>query len=326
MEKFRTLNNNAKTILALAGIVTSVAAIALGVELIPAQNSGNEVAEVQDATATSTPKYNPFADIILEAKAAFVFDVRQNAVLYEKNADSQLPLASLTKLMTVVAAEDFLAEDTTVPITNRARETEGGAIFSLGEKWRLKDLIDFTLVASSNSGARALASAAAAAEALRSGESYDEGNKPVSFIERMNAKAREIGLTQTYYTDETGLDEGPEVPGGFGSARDMAKLMAYLIGNRSDLIEATRYPSLTLTNLTDVHYRAKNTNEAIPDIPELLASKTGFTDLAGGNLLIAFDAGILHPIIVVVLGSSQKGRFSDIVTLVEKSLAVIQAP
>jgi D-alanyl-D-alanine carboxypeptidase len=63
-----------------------------------------------------------------------------------------------------------------------------------------------------------------------------------------------------------------------------------------------------------------NTNKAIDLLPNVIASKTGFTDLAGGNLVVAFDAGIAHPIIIAVLGSSFDGRFDDMTKLVNSTI------
>ena len=68
---------------------------------------------------------------------------------------------------------------------------------------------------------------------------------------------------------------------------------------------------------------AVNTDLDIGKIPGLLASKTGFTALAGGNLVVAFDASIGRPIIVVVLGSTEDGRFTDVAQLTSSSLAYI---
>ncbi len=68
----------------------------------------------------------------------------------------------------------------------------------------------------------------------------------------------------------------------------------------------------------------KNTNEVVQNIDGLIASKTGYTDLSGGNLVVAFDAGLNHPIIVTVLGSSQEGRFSDTLKLINEARNAIQ--
>ena len=59
------------------------------------------------------------------------------------------------------------------------------------------------------------------------------------------------------------------------------------------------------------------------NIAGVLASKTGYTTLAGGNLVVAFDAGLNHPVIVAVLGSSYNGRFSDVTTLIEAAKAAL---
>jgi D-alanyl-D-alanine carboxypeptidase len=65
----------------------------------------------------------------------------------------------------------------------------------------------------------------------------------------------------------------------------------------------------------------QNTDPIVKTVPHLLLSKTGFTDLAGGNLALVFDAGIQHPIAVVVLGSTKSARFTDGAALVAATLA-----
>ena len=70
---------------------------------------------------------------------------------------------------------------------------------------------------------------------------------------------------------------------------------------------------------TKIH-TLENTNQTIDAIPSPLLSKTGFTDLAGGNLVVVFDAGINHPVAVVVLGSTKDERFSDVQALVQETL------
>ena len=71
-------------------------------------------------------------------------------------------------------------------------------------------------------------------------------------------------------------------------------------------------------------YPAQNTNYFVDQVPNIIASKTGFTDLAGGNLVIAYDAGLNRPIIISVLGSSEEGRFKDALKLLEASMEEIQ--
>ncbi|MFI5205966.1 MAG: hypothetical protein ACHQVK_03420 [Candidatus Paceibacterales bacterium] len=141
------------------------------------------------------------------------------------------------------------------------------------------------------------------------------------FIKQMNAEAQRIGLKETYFINESGLDEG-SVSGGYGSAIDVSKMMQYILANKPEIVEDTKYPSVDIKSLNATH-TAKNTNTDIGAIPGLLASKTGYTTLAGGNLVVAFDASIGRPIIVVVLGSTESGRFEDVSNLVKASLAYI---
>ena len=68
----------------------------------------------------------------------------------------------------------------------------------------------------------------------------------------------------------------------------------------------------------------ENTNKVVDAIGTVLASKTGYTTLAGGNLVVAFDAGVDRPIIVVVLGSTHQGRFYDVLKLVEATRAQLK--
>lgn len=81
---------------------------------------------------------------------------------------------------------------------------------------------------------------------------------------------------------------------------------------------------VTLRSLNDVDHQVKNTNEAVERFPGLIASKTGFTSLAGGNLAVAFEAGPMYPIIIVVLGSTLEERFNDIEKLIWASLEYLQ--
>ncbi|OGG71801.1 hypothetical protein A3A35_02675 [Candidatus Kaiserbacteria bacterium RIFCSPLOWO2_01_FULL_51_21] len=272
-------------------------------------------------TSLPTPAPDLFKDLSLEAKAVIVIDWSRNQVLFEKNANAQLPLASLSKLMTVVVADEVLPKGSAVTIRPKDAKQSDNAPLRAGEQWRLKDLLDFTLIGSSNSGASALASEATAA---LHGETEEKNIQPSSvFLERMNQKAAELGLSQTYFLNETGLDQSSEVPGNNGSARDMAKLLGYIITSRPELLDATRYPEFSAVTVGNTRYRVQNTDTALGHIPGLIGSKTGLTDLAGGNLAVAFDAGIEHPIIVVILGSSQEGRFVDIQKLVDTSLSCL---
>lgn len=257
---------------------------------------------------------NPFNSIEVTAKAAIVYDVLRGSVLYAKESERQLPLASLTKLMTALIAAETLSPDTKIAITPLSMLGEGDSGFLPGEEWNMRDLIDFTLLSSSNDGALALAGAASA---------LAESGTPQTFVAKMNERARELGLTQTYFLNATGLDASENFSGTFGSAYDVALLLSYILASRADLLEGTRYNTHTFLSADNVAHTASNTNTALAAIPGFIGSKTGFTDLAGGNLAIAADSGLNHPLVIVVLGSTAEERFSDVERLYRTALVYL---
>lgn len=259
-----------------------------------------------------------FDSLKLQAKAVYVYDINAKKVIFEKNSDVQLPLASLTKLMTAVTAMDLLPKDSDIVIKREFLLEEGDSGLLANESWKLKDLLDFSLVSSSNDGARSIASVIGAF-GLET-KDYDLGRK--EFIVKMNAKAGQLGLKQTYFINESGLDVGT-TSGGYGSAQDVEKLLEYILVKNPDILEATKYTNISAVSDTQLH-SAKNTNIDVAYIPGLLASKTGYTELAGGNLAIAFDPTIGRPIAIVVLGSTIDGRFDDVNSLVRASLEYVR--
>lgn len=256
--------------------------------------------------ATTTPTVRSFPNVNILAKAAAVYDVESKKFIFEKNINTQLPLASVTKLVTALTASDFLLPDDNVTITKEALLTTGDSGLLEGELWRFKDLLDFTLVSSSNDGAKAIA--------IKSSQVSGE-----DFVLSMNKKISSIGLKQTYFINETGLDLNSSLGGSYGSSRDMAKLLEYIWKSELHILEATSEKSLLLNSYQFAH-KTENTSTIVDSIPGLIGSKTGFTDLAEGNLAIIFDRGVNQPVAVVVLGSSLDGRFNDVLRLVEETL------
>lgn len=278
-----------------------------------------EKKEVVATTVQAITTISPFEHISVEAKAAYVYDLTTERILFSKNEHSQLPLASLTKLMTALVASELISKETLITIGEESIAVEGDNGFHVGENWKFKDLLDYTLLVSSNDGAHAIATVAGTfVNDLEIGSELNDAR--YNFIVKMNRTATSLGLTQSYFINESGLDTNAQVGGGYGSARDVASLLAYIVSTHPQLLEATAYRTQEFISEDLYVYNATNTNSAIGTIPGLIASKTGFTDLAGGNLAIAFDAGINHQIIAVVLGASFDGRFKDIETLVSTSI------
>ncbi len=260
----------------------------------------------------NTEYANAFDGTEITAEAAYVWDVQAQRVLFNKNADAELPLASVTKLMTALVAYELLDETSDVNISGDAIREDGDSGFREGETFSLRDLTDLTLIASSNDGAKALSAQA--------GATLTDGNDPSkTFIDAMNIRADELGLTKTRFLNATGLDLSASQAGAYGSARDMAFLMEYIITHYPDVTALTKNDLTTVRNEEGEYHIAKNTNEIVDDIDGLIASKTGYTELAGGNLVIAFETGLNHPVIISVLGSTRNERFADVEELVRRT-------
>lgn len=229
-----------------------------------------------------------FNSLSLEAKAVYVYDALNEKTIFEKNSESQLALASLAKLMSAEIAKENIPEWQMIKVGVEAIREEGDAGFTAGDEWKINDLLDTMLVSSSNDAAAAIALS------------------KENFVSLMNQKSKELNLEQTFFFNPTGLDINGNLSGAYGSAKDVAMLMDYILKKYPALLEATRQESIAENSRN-----FKNTNKIINEIPNIIASKTGFSDLAGGNLALAVDVDFGHPVIIVVLGSSEEGRFSD---------------
>jgi D-alanyl-D-alanine carboxypeptidase (penicillin-binding protein 5/6) len=273
---------------------------------------------VVDKSLSEIDTTDYFTDIDLKAESVYVWDVQNQRALYTKNPDTQLPLASVTKLMTALLAHELVEGDSSIPITLSAIKQDGGSGFSDGESFTLKKLLDLTLLSSSNDGAYAIASAV--------GAQLSSDAKPDAklFVQAMNIRAQELGLTQTYFRNPTGLDISETEGGAYGSARDMTFLMEYILINYPDILERTQEQFAYISNTQGQSHAFENTNPAINSIQGLIGSKTGYTELAGGNLVIAFDAAFNRPVVVVTLGSTPSGRFNDVLVLAEAARNTIQ--
>jgi D-alanyl-D-alanine carboxypeptidase len=243
-------------------------------------------------------------------------------VLYQQNADAQLPLASLTKVALVLSVIDALPSSTLVstPATYPNPPSGGTSRLPAGQAWKLDDVISFTLTASSDDGADLLA--AAANDAIH--QQYPASPAQGATIWRMNNLVQQLGLTDTYYLNDTGLDISTTQSGAYGSAHDMAMLFAYAASTSPETFSATTQPSVTVYSQSDVAATGMNTDTALEAIPGIIMGKTGYTDLAGGNLAVVFDAAPNHPVVAVVLGSTEDGRFSDMKQLVPAAQTAVE--
>jgi len=236
------------------------------------------------------------ANLELEAKAVSVYDVTSKIKIYGENDTLPLPLASLTKTMTAIVV---LGENNkkNINISKNAINVQGEYGLLIGETWKITDLLKFTLISSSNDSATAVS------------------EEDIDFVNKMNNKAKKIGLKNTIFINPTGLDEG-DIVGARGSAFDANTLAVYALQTYPEVFKSTTRVEISINSESGINHKIKNTNVIVDKIPNILFSKTGFTDLAGGNLTIIFKNKNGHDIAVTILGAGIDGRFVDMEKIV----------
>ena len=248
---------------------------------------------------------NALQNILVEAKAVSVYNITTNKKIYGKNDEIILPIASLAKIMTVIVGLNGHSREEIVSVSPNAVFQDGDFGIFAYEKWKIDDIAKFTLIVSANDGAYSLA----------------EGDE--DFLEKMNTKAKKIGMENALFLNTTGLDLGPDQAGlpvqagAFASAEDMNLMADYALKAYPEIFSATTIPELTMTSQSGFVHNFKNTNLIVSKIPNLLFSKTGFTETAGGNLTVVFKNKRGEEIAITVLGSTFEGRFSDMEKIVD---------
>ena len=184
----------------------------------PAARKGKD----RDAAPTGSPADTPIGPVDTAARWAYIQDFDTGASLLEKQADDEMPPSSMTKLMTLYLVYDQLKQgklklDDELPVSEKAWRMQGSKMFvPLGGSVRVEDLIRGVVVQSGNDAAIVLA------EAI--------GGSEEQFVEKMNAKAKELGLTHTFYKNCTGWPD----PDQHMSVRDIATLAGGIIRNFPD--------------------------------------------------------------------------------------------
>ncbi len=225
-----------------------------------------------------------------DARAFFVMNAATGEVLASHNAHKSMPIASITKLMTVLIALQHLKPSDVVTVTGYAAQVGESRIpLHTGERITVRDLLAGALIQSANNAADALASAASGGDVAR-------------FVGWMNARARAIGLRDTHFVRPDGLD----APGHVSSARDVAVLAQVamhspivrdLVRRRTDAIEDGTFVLHTWNDLLGV-------------FPGLIGVKTGHTNDAGWcEVAAARRSG--YTIYAVVLGSPTRAQRND---------------
>lgn len=259
----------------------------------------NAASAVSAVTSVAPYLSGSAVDVVLSAESALVWEPVHTHFLYEKNTDGRRPIASLSKLLTVLSVRQKLSSSSVVVIPEAVRAVQRqGAHIGLvpGEHARVDELLAATLIASANDAAFTLAEAAFGSQE--------------AFVVQANDYALKLGLRDTHVTDATGL----LAAGQYSTARDVARLLD-LVYEDSEMRPwlAQKTGSLVTTEGTRRSY--KSTNQLLGTYLPIIAAKTGYTLEAGENLAIFTENAEGVRLGAVILGSKQ--RFQDMKVLVE---------
>lgn len=265
-------------------------------------NSTIESDNAKKIPARSLEKLRPYPknqeSLDISALAALSIFIRGNGeeyLLFEKNKEIKLPIASITKLMVALVASEMYKENDEIIISENALSVKGvSGNYKPGEKILFKDALHALLVGSHNEIAVAIA------------EKEDVGK----FIEKMNDKAKELGLKDTYYFNVSGVDPYSEGEGiNYSTAVDIYKLLRYIFENYPKVFSILREKEYYLKDgRGDLKIAIKNTNKLLEDndtaLP-VLGGKTGSTPRAKTNLAIVSETPSKEGYLVNVVMNSE---------------------
>lgn len=242
------------------------------------------------------------ADFDVPCAAAILVDEDSGTVLYEKNADARRPIASITKVMTLLLTFEALEAgkislDDFVPVSEHAYHMGGSQIWlEPGEEMTLNDMLKAICISSANDAAVAVAE-------------YVGGSEP-AFTEMMNARAAELGMTNTHFVNACGLDE----PEHLSTARDVAVMSREMLLHHTEVRD---YCSIWMDTLRGGATQLVNTNKLLKSYSGITGLKTGTTGKAGVCISASAERDGLRLIAVVLGAASGKERFQAASTLLD---------
>lgn len=238
----------------------------------------------------------------IDCESAILYDAKSKTVVFAKEENKRLPIASMTKLMTLSVVFDAIEKgnillDSKVKISKNSAETEGSEAF-LDEKseYLVSDLIMTVIVCSANDSAVALAEKVSGSEN--------------EFVKRMNQKAREMGLKNTNFVNVTGL---PAIDH-YSSANDVAEIYMSVCENPI----YKKYSKIWITELVHPSGRKTqivNTNRLVKTYEGCDSGKTGYTKEAGYCLSASASRKEMTLVSVVIGAKSSKDRFNFVSNL-----------
>lgn len=261
---------------------------------LPAGEAGWQIQKASiSAVEQALPDFLPIRDWGIDspeigAKASLVFDSEKDKVLYQEDIDQVLPIASLSKIMTALVVLENIDPEEVVLVSQQAISgygDRGGLV--VNEEIRVRSLLHALLMESSNDAALALAEAA----------EIKTGN---NFVVLMNNKAKELGLKGTKFSDPSGYNSD-----NVSTVMEIAQLVKYSFGQPL-IWEIMKTPMIEMFSVDrKIRHYWINTDKLLARLENVVGGKTGYTEEAGGCLVLVVKENNGH-LISVILGAEER--------------------
>ncbi len=250
------------------------------------------------------------AELNVPGKSALLMDVATGTVLYESNAHDSLAPASVTKVMTMLLIMEAIDDgrigwDDTVTASEAAAAKGGSQIYlKVGETMKVSDMVKSIAVSSANDCACAMAEHIAGSE--------------TAFVEKMNTRAKELGMNDTNFVNCTGLDDGENAKDHLTSAYDIAIMSRQLLKYHPDI---KKYTTIWMDTVRDGTFGLSNTNKLVRFYQGATGLKTGFTSNAGYCLSASAQRDGMELIAVVMGCETSQERFAACKSMLDYGFA-----
>lgn len=240
-----------------------------------------------------------------KVKSAYLADYLTGTVLYAKNEEEKLPIASITKIMTSLLVFEAIYSgkityDEIVTVSDHAAQMGGSQVYlEPNEQMSVRDLMKAMMISSANDATVALAEHVA--------------GSVETFVGMMNNRASQLGMTNTYFKNPHGLDE----EGHYSCARDVAYMTRELLSHKG----VTDFTTVWMDTIRDGAFGLSNTNKLIRYYNGATGMKTGFTNAAGFCLSGTAMRDGLHLIAVVLGGETSNERFGTVKKMLDFGFA-----
>ena len=249
-------------------------------------------------------------ELNVAGKSALLMDVATGTVLYESNSHEPLAPASVTKVMTMLLIMEAIDEgrigwNDTVTASEAAAAKGGSQIYlKVGETMPVSDMVKSIAVSSANDCACAMAEHIAGSEA--------------AFVEKMNSRAKELGMNDTNFVNCTGLDDSEEAKNHLTSAYDIAIMSRQLLKYHPDI---KKYTTIWMDTVRGGTFGLSNTNKLVRFYQGATGLKTGFTSGAGYCLSASAQRDGMELVAVVMGCETSQERFSACKSMLDYGFA-----